>query len=208
MLAPLGVILCAHARRDLLDLLAGFQKFLDIFVKFPTQISRGGITLFLFTQNRLLTMLTQSNSTKGRGIVQAFRVRVSAKPCGSTAGRDSSPILRCARVSATTANCLAASSNSPLRGGTFSARKHWHAADFGTLNHRLIVASCQPPARWRKRSRVTDLRVQRTIGTIPNPRKKNALLSHFDECEAARDQRFASIISARLFSGSCRILRR
>ena len=42
----------------------------------------------------------------------------------------------------------------------------------------------------------------------PEPTKKNALLSHFDECEAARDQRFALIISARLFSGSCRILRR
>jgi len=172
MLAPLGVILRAHARRNMLDLLAGFQKFLDIFVKFPTQISRGGITLFLFTQNRLLTMRTQSNSTKGRGIVQAFRGRVSAKPCGSTVGQDSTPILRCARVSATTANCLAAASISLLRGGTFSARKHWHAAAFATLNHRVIVASCQPPARWRKRSRVTALGVQSTIGTIPNPRKK------------------------------------
>ena len=72
MFAAFGVILGAHASRDLLNLLAGFEKFLDIFIELSAQIRRGGIALFLFTQNRLLTMLTQSNSTEGKGIVQAF----------------------------------------------------------------------------------------------------------------------------------------
>jgi hypothetical protein len=36
MFAALSVILRANASRDLLNLLAGFEKFLNIFIKLPT----------------------------------------------------------------------------------------------------------------------------------------------------------------------------